>query len=691
MSSVVLQNSFSAGELTPEIFGRIDLAKRQEGLALCRNFITLPHGPAVNRPGTEYVSTTKNYAPTRLIPFTYSNTQTFAIELGAGYFRFHTQGQTLLSGGVPYEVSNPYLVADLFDIHYVQSGDVLTLTHPNYPPMELNRLGALSWTLTTPVFTPPVNPITSVTATATVKTTGTPITQSYVVTTILASNLQESVPSTAIGTCSNDLTLSGNTNTITWSDPSAAGTNVRYYVYKLSNGLYGYIGMAQGTTFLDKNITPDMSQTPPISDANAAFTGTGNYPAAVGYYQQRRCFAGTTNAPQSFWATRSGTQSDMSYNLPLQDSDRISIQVAARQASAILHIVPTSQLLMLTGGAEWLVAAPSGQVLTPSDISVTPQSYIGASNVTPQVVANLVLYAAACGGHVRELSYSWQVQGYVSRDICLLAPHLFDYSTLVDMAYVRGPIPILWTVSSNGTLLGMTYVPDQQLAAWHHHDTGNGDKFESCCVVTENNEDMLYVIVNRTINGTPVRYVERLHTRLYATLADAFYVDCGATFNSGSPVTTISGLTWLNGMTVNILADGAVMPARKVVGGSITLDAPATKVTIGLPITAQLQTMPSVVANQSGGAQGYYKQINKIWVRVYRSSGVMAGGDFNSLVPYGQRTTESYGAPPNMVSSEIELVLSPSVDNLDAQVCIQQNDPLPLDISSITVEIEVGG
>ena len=71
------------------------------------------------------------------------------IELGAGYFRFHTQGATLMNGAVPYEIANPYAEADLFDIHYVQSADVLTLVHPNHAPRELRRLGALSWSLTT--------------------------------------------------------------------------------------------------------------------------------------------------------------------------------------------------------------------------------------------------------------------------------------------------------------------------------------------------------------------------------------------------------------------------------------------------------------------------------------------------------------------------------------------------------------
>ena len=156
--------SFAGGEMSPEMWGRIDDVKFQTGAATVRNFITTPQGPAENRPGFAFVREVKDSTKkTRLIPFTYSTTQTMVIELGAGYIRFHTQGGTVLSGGVPYEITNPYAEADLFDIHYVQSADVLTLAHPNYAPRELKRLGATNWTLTTINFTPIVTPPASVT------------------------------------------------------------------------------------------------------------------------------------------------------------------------------------------------------------------------------------------------------------------------------------------------------------------------------------------------------------------------------------------------------------------------------------------------------------------------------------------------------------------------------------------------
>ena len=156
-STRTFNRSFAGGELSPEMFGRIDDVKFQTGAAKMRNFIATPQGPAENRPGTMFVREVKNSnKKTRLISFTYSTTQTMVIEIGEGYFRFHTNGGTVLSGGVPYEVVNPYLEADLFDIHYVQSADVLTLVHPNYPPAELRRLGATNWTYTVISFAPTV-------------------------------------------------------------------------------------------------------------------------------------------------------------------------------------------------------------------------------------------------------------------------------------------------------------------------------------------------------------------------------------------------------------------------------------------------------------------------------------------------------------------------------------------------------
>lgn len=675
----LLQMSFAGGEIAPQMFGRIDDSKYHSGLAICRNFIPRPQGPAENRPGFQFVSEVKNSAQkVRLIPFTYSTTQTMVIELGAGYFRFHTQGATLLNGSVPYELANDYAEADLFDIHYVQSADVLTLVHPNYPPQELRRLGATNWTLTSVSFNPSVSPPGGVAVSSNNK--GTDYTYYYVVTAIGADGVTESQMS-GVASCTNNLFITGGMNTISWV---ANGASL-YNVYKLQGGIYGYIGQTAGMSLTDDNIAPDLSVTPPTYDLT--LTSPGNYPGAVSYYEQRKCFAGTINQPQNIWMTKSGTEDAMSYSLPIRSDDRVAFRVAAREANTIRHIVPLAQLLILTSSAEWRVTSVNSDAITPSTISVMPQSYIGSSNVQPSIINNTLIYCAARGGHVRELAYAWQANGFVSGDLSLRAPHLFDTFDLADMAYAKSPQPIVWFVSTSGKLLGLTYVPEQQIGAWHQHDTEGA--FESCTVVAEGNEDYLYVVVKRTINGSQVRYVERMASRQFVNQQDAFFVDAGLTY-SGAPATTIEGLSHLEGATVNVLADGSVHPQCVVTGGTITLDAAASTVQVGLPITADLQTLPVAAQIDGSYGQGRYKNVNKAWMRVYRSSGIFIGPDEFNLVEAKQRSTEAYGSPPTLKTEEIQIMLTPSWAD-SGQVFIRQVDPLPLSVINLTAEVAMGG
>ena len=677
-----IKQSFSGGEISPEMFGRFDDAKYQSGLARCRNFIIKPQGPAENRPGFAFVRAVKDSTKkVRLIPFTYSTTQTMVIEMGAGYFRFHTQGATLMSGGNPYEIANPYSESDLFDVHFVQSADVLTLVHPNYAPRELRRLGATNWQLTTISFSAAVAAPAAPTVTQS-GSTSVKYTYSYVVTAVDAEGVGESSASAA-GSVGSNLFETGCTVKIEWSAVFGAS---RYNVYKLQGGLYGYIGQTTGLSIVDDNISPDLGKTPPIYDS--VFSGSGDYPGAVSYFEQRRCFAGTTNKPQNIWMTKSGTESNMSFSLPVRDDDRIAFRVAAREANTIRHIVPLTQLLLLTSSAEWRVTSVNSDAITPSTISVRPQSYVGASNVQPIIINNTLIYGSARGGHVRELAYNWQASGFVTGDLSLRAPHLFDTFDIVDMAYVKAPQPMVWFVSTSGKLLGLTYVPEQQIGAWHWHDTDG--VFESCATVAEGGEDVLYCVIRRTINGASVRYVERMASRQFVDQEDAFFVDCGATY-SGTPADEISGLGHLEGKTVSILADGAVHPQRVVAGGAITLDVEARTVHIGLPITADLQTLPLAVQLKDGSfGQGRFKNVNKVWLRVYRSSGIFVGPDADNLVEAKQRTTEPYGAPPALKSEEIQIVLTPSwADN--GQIFVQQSDPLPLTVVSLSAEIALGG
>lgn len=827
MSGKVLSRSFAGGEITPELAGRLDLTKYQTGLSLARNFITLPHGPAQRRPGFEFTNEAKDSTrKVRLIPFTFSASQTAVLEFGHQYIRFHIGGATLLestkaissiagstvnttaahgystgdwvyigtryhkvtvvdadtftttdlwnaattaSGSTAarvYTISSPYVEADLFDLHFAQSADVIAITHPSYAARELKRLGATNWTLTSISFAAPTNAPNDVSVIATISQNQNLTTQKYVVTTVGADGVTESLAS-AVAAVSNNLGLAGNYNSITWS---AVGSNTRYNVYKLRGGIYGYIGQArpnagattktisvidrpgagdktvtvtttaahgfstedlvliEGTgvpslngawvitvtgasTFtyesvtdstdnavvgsasipelsvIDDNVLPDTTTSPP-EDIIALNAGANDYPSATTYHEQRRWFAGTNDKPQVLWATRTGTEANLTSSIPSREADGMELRIAASQYNQIRHLVALSDLIALTAGGEFRVYSDNAPAITPTSVSIKPQGYAGASNVQPVVTTGSILYVQAQGSRLRELSYSWEANSYRTVDASIMAPHRFNGYGIKDLAYSRAPDSIAWAIRDDGVLLGMTYVPDQQVYGWHAHDTDG--YFESVCVVPENNEDVLYVAVRRTVNSRTVRYIERLRTRTFTAQEDAFFVDAGLTYD-GSPATTISGLYHLEGKQVDVLADGAVHPRRTVTAGSITLQASASVVQIGLPMTSDLRTLPLALEGAMAAGQGTVKNINKVHLRVSQSSVIKAGPSFDRLREYPARAVlDPYGSPPALRDGELSLSIDPSW-NQDGAVCVRQDLPLPLSVLSMTLEIQSGG
>ena len=830
MSTKSLLRSFAGGEITPELAGRLDLTKYQTGLSLARNFITLPHGPAARRPGFEYVIEARDSnRKVRLIPFSFSATQTMVLEFGHQYIRFHANSGTLLEpgnaistisgstvitstanglaagdwvyigsryhvvsavfsateftttdfAGQPtvasgtqvskvYRVATSYNENDLFDLHFTQSADVLTLCHPSYPAMELRRLGATNWQFVpvdfTPALTPPPTPGITVDGSA-----GTTDGQTYydVVTAVAGDGVTESLASDPISGY-NNLGKTGNSNTIGITGVSGAD---RYNVYRKRGGTYGYIGQVRqepsayiniativratpisdsrtvtvttstahglstgdfvaivetgiptlhgywavtvtsapqftytsnagsfqlastgrvvtgALALVDDNILPDTSQSPP-EDIITLNKESGEYPVATTYHEQRRWFAGTTERPQVLWATRTGTEANLTSSIPSREDDGMEVRMVSNQYNQIRHLVPLNDLIAFTAGGEFRIYADNAPAITPTSITIKPQGYTGASGTQPAVTSNSVLYVQAQGSRVRELAYNWESNAYRSVDVSIMAPHRFNGFPITHLAYSRAPDQILWAVRSDGTLMGMTYVPDQQVYGWHAHDTDG--VFESVCTVAENNEDALYVVVRRTINGRQVRHIERLKSRLFTDAPDAFFVDAGATY-TGAAATTITGLWHLEGKTVHILGDGAVYPPATVTGGSITLPTAVTKAQIGLPFTSDIRTLPLALEGMQAAGQGTTKNISKVHIRVAQSSVVKAGPDFTHLRSYPARAvSDPYGQAPALRDGELTLLIDPSW-NQDGAVCVRQDVPLPLTVLSMTLELQTGG
>jgi len=148
MGAKPIQPSFTGGELSPTLFGRVDLERWGTSLKTCRNFIVQADGGVVNRTGSYFVDETKDSNRVfRLLPFVVGEDVSYVIELGHLYMRFYANGALLRVAGVPVEVASPYTEDDIWDVKHTQSADVMTLTHPDYQQRQLRRLTVTSFEL----------------------------------------------------------------------------------------------------------------------------------------------------------------------------------------------------------------------------------------------------------------------------------------------------------------------------------------------------------------------------------------------------------------------------------------------------------------------------------------------------------------------------------------------------------------
>ena len=602
--SSVLQPTFAAGELSPSASARTDIARYYTGLKLCRNFMVMPYGGVRNRAGTKFVCEVKDSTKRcRLIPFQFNDVQTYVLAFGDLNMRvIKDGGEVLVSAvgptfGQPFELALPYTQNDLDLLNFTQSADVMTFAQPSYKPRELSRLAHDNWTTAEISLAPRIAAPASATA-VTGGGTGVAQTWRYQITAVLddGNTLDESLPVTSNSITSHADVASA---TITW--PAVAGATY-YIVYKdnAGAGIYGFIGRATALTFTDNNITAVKTDTPP--NGNDPFVGTGNYPGAVGYYQQRLVFAGSDLSPQTVWMSKTGLFKNFGFSTPNKDDDAITFTIASKEVNRMRHLLGLRKLLGLTSGGEWTFSgADTG--LTAKTVQASQEGYDGSAIVPPVVVGNSAVYVQARGSRVSSFGYSLNADGFAADDLTLFSAHLFRGRELTNVAYQKIPDSIVWYVRDDGILLGLTYLPEQQLVGWHWHDT---DGFvESIACVPEGQEDALYMVVRRTVNGVQKRYIERMASRQITSIEDAFFVDCGLTYDgrntdSAKTFTLSGGSTWLFPEVVTMTALGHA----PFTAGSVGVDYSLKRETVdenGDPVTGIVRvevvgyTSPSVV------------------------------------------------------------------------------------------------
>jgi hypothetical protein len=524
------------------------------------------------------------------------------------------------SGGsvsIALAIASPYLSAELADLRYTQSADVLTICNQNYIPYEFVRTGASTFTLlqitdfeggpflddnvsSTTLKSSAATGVVTLTASSSIFTAahiGSLIRLSmedlsaippwepnkliaasgvdpdgilrrsngkvYVASGNAAAPASGTYTGTVAPAHDSGTEADGDGNLLNGVAATRAGVTWQY--------LHSLFGTAQITAQAGTTATATvLDYMPVVSPATTTIWAFGawsidqGYPAICTYYQDRLVFANTPEQPQTEWASKTADYHNFGVSSPLVADDAITQRLNARQINAILELVPMDQLISLTSSSSW--ASPSrGLAWTPQTIGYDPQSFDGAMFLRAIQTGDAVLFAMNGATKIRDLAFVTNSDKFRGDELTVMSRHLFDRDhTIVDMDYAKEPHGILWIVRSDGVLIGLTYLKEQDVIGWHRHDTQGF--FERVCVIPEGGRDVPYFVVRRTVNGATVRYLERMAERDQEDILDSFFVDCGLSYdgrNTSSTTLTITG-TYAGGDTVTLTASFVLFTGDEV-------------------------------------------------------------------------------------------------------------------------------
>jgi len=614
--------SFVSGELGSKLDGRTDFDKYRTGCKTLENFLVHPQGAATRRVGTQFISEVKTSAnKTRLIPFEFSTTQTYILEFGNQYIRFYKDKGQILSGGSAYEIASPYLTAELFEIKFAQSADVLYICHPNHAVRKLSRTGHTSWTLEELLFTygPFLDDNTetttlsssaisgnSVTITASAVTginnnTGfqttdvgrlvsigyglgyAEITARTSTTVVTADILETLAPKVNPSKLSKEISASDTTIVVDKIDDYAATGTIRIddelitYTGK-DAATRSFTGCTRGTsstTAVTHRTLAYVYSTENIATTKwklGAFSNFSGHPACVSFFEQRLVFAGTNTEPQTIYFSKSGDYENFATGTLADDA--MIYTIASNQVNRVRYLKAQRTLIIGTTGGEFTVTADgTDAAVTPTNLTIKKQSSFGTADVDALPVGNAVIFLQKAKRKFRELAYNFDSDGYVAPDLTILNDAVTD-SGINEFTYQQEPSSILWAVRDDGILIGLTYQRSENVVAWHKHKLGGSfgtNQFgivESIASISGTlDEDELWVIVKRTINGSTKRYIECFSDFDFdeTNSTDFKFLDSFLTYSG--PSTTLNG-TISNSATSIVLTNASSFTAT----GTILID-----------------------------------------------------------------------------------------------------------------------
>lgn len=545
-----IQSDFSGGEFAPSSQGRVNLDRYATALDTCENYIPILQGALTRRPGTMYVAEVKTSSKaTRLIRFEFSITQAYMLEFGDQYIRFYRDyGQITTTGSTPYEISSPYLEADLFQLKFTQSADVLYIVHPDYAPRSLSRTGHTSWTLSTISFTDgPYLPINATTTTLDPSaTSGTGVTV---------------VASAVTG-------INGGQGFLS----SDVGRKIR--LREQSGDQWGWATITGYTSTTQVTVTINAA----LGDANATafwrlgvWSDTTGYPSCTTFHEDRLVFGGVPDFPQRVDMSELSIYESFKPSAlddgAVVDTDAVSFTLNANDVNAVRWFISDEKgLIAGSVGGEWIIRPSSqSEAITPSNVTAKRSTTYGSADIQALQVGKSGIFVQRSGRKLREITYFFDVDGFRAVDLTVLADHVTE-SGIVEFAQQKEPHPLVWAVREDGQLACMTYERDIDSfkAGWHRHiiggesdAAGSAAVVESIAVIPSPDgvRDDLWMIVRRRIDGATKRYVEYMTPFFDDTVEqkDAFFVDSGLTYDDPK---TITGATKADPCVLTVATHG---------------------------------------------------------------------------------------------------------------------------------------
>jgi len=652
-----IQTAFDGGEISPRMLLRVDTENYRKSLRKAENVCCLPQGPVTRREGTRFVKEVKSSTnKVRMLPFIYSETASYALEMGPLYIRYYVTQANLESGGSPVEDVTTYAAADLFNVHYAQKNDEMLMAVQTHPLKVLTRTSATAFTFADyGIINGPYEPQATLAITA--------------------------------GATTGSTTMTAASAIFAATDTSGSGgTGVMNRWLRVFDGTDWFnceITAYTSTTVVTVTITGTLGGTALTKYRLGAFSTTSGFPAAITFFENRLVLAGTVNRPTTLWLSKTDDYVDMDPGTGLDD-EAIEITLTSRFRSDIKFLQEGSdQMFVGTSGGVWRIFA-NGSVLTPGDRNARRIIGAGVSAVQPISVENDILFLHKDDKQITKVKYDLAENVYNAPPVSLVAEHL-TAGGFTQSDYQESPEETAYFVRADGELVALAYLPSENLAAFSRFVAGGTTPvYESMCSIPVNSaddgkRDQVWVSVSRTINGATFRSVEFYMAGLNT--------DCSISYAGTATNGTFGGLTHLVGETVYVVGDGKRLPNAVVDGsGEIDLgtDDSWAALEVGLAFEHKIWLLNPEFGHDLGAASGAVRRYPSAAFYLINSLSLKVDG-----TTYPLRVIANYDAAPSPVTQFAQVTLDHDPAR-DIIVKIEDDEPFDFTLAGVVFDQTTG-